>query len=74
MLGAILNLFSRKRLLVEYMLIAGLVMLGGMTAGMWAMKRELSIRLDATEKQSEYFSERLQIARDYIETQHNEAQ
>lgn len=70
MLGAILNLFSRKRLLVEYMLIAGLVMLGGMTAGMWAMKRELSIRLDATEKQSEYFSERLQIARDYIETQH----
>ena len=37
---------------------------------MWAMKRELSIRLDATEKQSEYFSERLQIARDYIETQH----
>jgi len=52
------------------MLIAGLVMLGGMTAGMWAMKRELSIRLDATEKQSEYFSERLQIARDYIETQH----
>lgn len=37
---------------------------------MWAMKRELSIRLDATEKQSEYFSERLQIARDYIDTQH----
>lgn len=70
MLGVMLRMISRKRLMLEYLLIGALMITGGAATGMWAMKRELSIRLDAAEKQSEYFSERLQIARGYIETQH----
>ena len=63
---------TRKRLLMEYLLLAMFLMAGGLCVGMWAAKKGLIADLEGTRLYLHSVSEKLEMAHQEIELQHQQ--
>lgn len=63
---------TRKRLVMEYLLLAMFLVTGGLSVGMWAAKKGVTADLEGTRLYLHTVSEKLEMAHQEIEVQHQQ--